>query len=91
MKTVVSAHVFLDGISPLIWIMLQTATIIWPPESCTGAQTAVHGLQKINVATAHAVQKCCGLHLQGTLLVTNFLITWRSTITKLSALADTAP
>lgn len=33
----------------------------------------------------------CGLHLQGTLLVTNFFITWCSTITKLSALADTAP
>lgn len=30
---------------------------------------------------------CCGLHLQGTLLVTNFLITWCSTITKLSALS----
>lgn len=34
---------------------------------------------------------CCRLDLQGTLLVTNFLITWCSTITKLSARADTAP
>ena len=33
----------------------------------------------------------CGLHPQGTLLVTNLLITWCNKITKLSALADTAP
>lgn len=63
MKTVVSAHVFLHSISPLtVYELSSNCDNVRPPESGTGAQTALHRLEK----NKRRYCTCCAkLHVAG--------------------------